>query len=85
LRARVVTTMSGANTDMMAFWPNGSHPTHLINCNEQGAIGPGMQRISLATGAVETIVTGRAGCDPIRRTAWGTVVFGEEAGNTGQL
>ena len=25
------------------------------------------------------------GCDPIRRTAWGTIVFGEEAGNTGQL
>ena len=44
-----------------------------------------MQRIDLATGAVETIVTGTTACDPIRRTAWGTIVFGEEAGNTGQL
>ena len=85
LRARVVTTTSGSNTDMMAFWPNDSNPTHLITCNEQGTTSPGVQRISLATGAVETIVTGTTACDPIRRTAWGTIIFGEEAGNTGQL
>jgi len=85
LKARVVTTTSGANTDMMAFWPNDSRPTHLITCNEQGPTDPGVQRINLATGAVETIVTGTSACDPIRRTAWGTIIFGEEAGNTGQL
>jgi Alkaline phosphatase PhoX len=85
LRARVVTTTSGANTDMMVLWPNDSNPTHLINCNEQGTTDPGVQRINLATGATETIVTGTTACDPIRRTAWGTVIFGEEAGNAGQL
>jgi Alkaline phosphatase PhoX len=85
LRASVVTTSSGANTDMMALWPNDANPTHLINCNEQGVTNPGVQRIDLATGAVETIVTGTTSCDPIRRTAWGTIVFGEEAGNAGQL
>jgi Alkaline phosphatase PhoX len=85
LRARVVTTASGTNTDMMAFWPNDRHPTHLITCNEQGTTDPGVQRINIATGAVETIVTGTTACDPIRRTAWGTVIFGEEAGNAGQL
>ncbi len=85
LRAHVVTTSSGANTDMMALWPDDAHPTHLINCNEQGVTDPGLQRIDLATGAVETIVTGTTGCDPVRRTAWGTILFGEEAGNTGQV
>jgi hypothetical protein len=58
LKARVVTTTSGANTDTMAFWPHDSKPTHLITCNEQGPADPGVQRINLATGAVETIVTG---------------------------
>src|SRR5262245_46720182 len=85
LKARVVTTTSGANTDMMAFWPDDVHPTHLINCNEQGTGAPGVQRIDLATGAVDTIVTGTTSCDPLRRTAWGTIVFGEEAGNSGQV
>jgi hypothetical protein len=85
LKARVVTATSGANTDMMVLWPNDSNPTHLITCNEQGPTDPGVQRINLATGAVETIVTGTTSCDPIRRTAWGTVIFGEEAGNAGQL
>jgi hypothetical protein len=85
LRARVVTTTSGANTDMMDFWPNDSKPTHLITCNEQGTADPGVQRINLGTGATETIVTGTTACDPIRRTAWGTIIFGEEAGNAGQL
>jgi Alkaline phosphatase PhoX len=85
LNARVVTESSGANTDMMALWPNDTSPTHIINCNEQGTTSPGVQRIDLSDGAVETIVTGTTACDPIRRTGWGTIVFGEEAGNSGQL
>jgi secreted PhoX family phosphatase len=85
LKARVVTTASGANTDMMALWPNDHAPTHLIVCNEQDTTDPGVQRIALADGAATTIVTGTDACDPIRRTAWGTIVFGEEAGNEGQL
>ncbi|MET1003138.1 MAG: alkaline phosphatase PhoX [Acidimicrobiia bacterium] len=85
LTASVVTESSGSNTDMMALWPNDTSPTHIVNCNEQGTSAPGVQRIDLEDGTVETIVTGTTACDPIRRTAWGTIVFGEEAGNTGQL
>jgi hypothetical protein len=48
---------------MMAFWPNDSKTTHLVRCNEQGTAAPGVQRISLATGATETIVTGTGTCD----------------------
>jgi secreted PhoX family phosphatase len=84
LTARVVTTASGSNTDMMALWPDSEHPTHIINCNESGTSAPGVQRIDLATGAVTTIVTGTTTCDPIKRTPWGTIIFGEETGN-GQL
>jgi len=84
LDAHVVTTGSGPNTDMIALWPNSDHPTHLIACNEQGTTAPGLQRIELATGAVQTIVTGTSTCDPAKRTPWGTIIFGEETAN-GQL
>ena len=41
----------------------------------------------IADGAVETILTGTSSCDPIRRTAWGTIIVGEEVGppNAGWL
>src|SRR6185295_14131408 len=61
----------GANIDMMALWPNDANPTHIIACNEAGAADPGLQRIRLSTGAVETMITGLTGCDPVKRTAWG--------------
>ena len=85
LSARVVTTSSGVNTDQIAFWPNDTQPTHLIVCNEQEEAEPGLQRINLQTGATDTIVTGTVECDPVRRTAWGTVIFGEEDGTDGHL
>ena len=80
LRARVVSAdpALGANIDMMALWPDDSHPTHLIVCNEQGESQPGVQRVSLRDGSVETILTGTRSCDPAHRTPWGTVVVGEE-------
>lgn len=84
LEAQVVTTETAPNTDMIALWPDSAHPTHLIACNEQGTSVPGVQRIELATGAVETIITGTTACDPIKRTAWGTIIFGEETAS-GQL
>jgi len=85
LHARVVTAGTAApNIDQMALWPNGDHPTHLVACNEQGTTDPGVQRIDLATGAVDTIVTGTSSCDGVRRTAWGTILFSEENGTTGQ-
>jgi hypothetical protein len=84
LRVRVVTAAAnaGANIDQMALWPNDAHPTHLIVCNEEGATQPGVQRVRLADGMVETILTGTVSCDPVRRTAWGTILVGEEAGPT---
>jgi secreted PhoX family phosphatase len=70
---------------MMALWPNDRNPTHLIVCNEQGPTEPGVQRVRLADGAVETILTGMTSCDPIRRSSWGTVIVGEEAGPSGDI
>ncbi len=80
LHARVVSAAPdlGANIDMMALWPDDRNPTHLIACNEQGTTNPGVQRVRLADGFVETILTGTTSCDPVRRTPWGTVIVGEE-------
>jgi secreted PhoX family phosphatase len=75
----------GANIDMMALWPNDKHPTHLILCNEQGETQPGVQRVSLADGSVETILTGTSSCDPAHVTPWGTVIVAEEAGSSGSM
>jgi secreted PhoX family phosphatase len=86
LRARVVASSAdlGANIDMMTLWPR-EHPTHLIVCNEQGSSEPGVQRVRLSDGLVETILTGTTSCDPAHTTPWGTVVIGEEAGNSGSI
>ena len=86
LRARVVASSAdlGANIDMMTLWPS-ENPTHLIACNEQGTSQPGLQRIRLSDGLVETILTGTSSCDPAHTTPWGTVVFGEEAGSSGTI
>ena len=85
LHARVVSAAInlGANVDMMAPWPDDRNPTHLIVCNEQGVANPGVQRVRLADGSVETILTGTISCDPSKRTPWGTIIVGEENGNTG--
>ena len=82
LRVRVVTRAAnaGANLDMIALWPDDLHPTHLIACNEAGAGDPGVQRIRISDGTVETIIQGTEDCDPVRRTAWGTILVGEEGG-----
>lgn len=87
LHAEVVSADAslGANIDMMALWPNDEAPTHLIVCNEQGTNQPGVQRVRLSDGDVETILTGTRSCDPAHRTPWGTVVIGEEAGNSGSV
>jgi hypothetical protein len=81
LRVRVVTSgVAAPNIDMMSLWPDESDPQWLIACNEQGPGDPGLQRINVATGAAETILTGTSSCDPTRRTPWGTILFAEEAG-----
>jgi hypothetical protein len=84
LSARVLTFGNAApNLDMMALWPP-DRPTHLLACNEQGPAQAGVQRIDLATGVAETIVSGTQSCDPLHVTPWGTVIFGEEA-STGHV
>jgi secreted PhoX family phosphatase len=80
LQARVVSAAPNlaANVDMIALWPDDRNPTHLIFCNEQGVNNPGVQRVRLADGLVETILTGTSSCDPAHRTPWGTIIVGEE-------
>ena len=84
LTATVLTRDAANSSDMIAFWP-AEAPTHLITCVEgdvetlaDGRLNPGVQRIALADGKVETIVRGTSACDGIRTTAWGTVLFTEE-------
>lgn len=83
LTARVVSALPNtpANVDQMALWPNDQNPSYLIACNEQETTDPALVRIRLLDGAVQTMVTGLTSCDPVRRTAWGTIVFGEETTN----
>jgi len=83
LHARVVSSRAElpSNIDMMALWPT-NNPTHLIACNEQGTADPGLVRVRLSDGAVQTILTGVTSCDPVKATAWGTIIFGEESGPT---
>ena len=88
LTAKVVSAASNLapNIDMMALWPNDVAPTHIIACNEQGPAMVGVQRIRLSDGLAENIVkTGLSACDPMEITAWGTLVFGEEAGTAGRV
>jgi len=81
LRVRVVSHgVAAANLDQIALWPDDAHPRWFIVCNEQDPADPGLVRIDVATGAQEVIVSGTAECDPVRRTPWGTILFGEEAG-----
>jgi hypothetical protein len=84
LRVQYLTRDAADSTDMMAFFPR-DNPTHLITCVEgdleeiaPGKLNPSVQRIDLASGAVETILRGMNGCDGIRATAWGTILATEE-------
>jgi len=84
LTAHVLSAKSnlGANIDMMALLPNDENPTHLIACNEtDNPTQSGLQSIRISDGTVETILMGTSDCDPVRRTAWGTIIVGEEVGN----
>jgi secreted PhoX family phosphatase len=76
----VTSTSLALDIDMIALWPDDRNPTHLIACNESGEADAGVIRVDLATGTTEVIVTGTTACDPVHRTPWGTIVFGEEAG-----
>src|SRR5262249_42217048 len=82
LTAKVVTAgVAAPNLDQMALWPDDTQPTWLIACNEQDEEEPALQRIEIATGIAQTILTSTHDCDGVRRTPWGTVLFSEEAGS----
>jgi len=88
LEATFVARNVSTKGDMIAFWPNDLEYTHLIVCIEQtrsgtttgGADGlnASLQRVNVATGAVETILHGLSRCDGVRTTPWGTVLATEE-------
>jgi len=89
LKAEYVARNVSVLGDMISFWPDDKHYTHLMVCIEQGRSGttPGgngglnaaIQRVDVNTGSVETILHGMSRCDGIRTTAWGTVLATEEA------
>ena len=97
LKVEYLTRNAANNTDMMAFWPNNSQPTHLISCIEdfrnpasigafpsgQAKLFPSVQRINLDTGAVDTVLRGMSACDGIRATPWGTILVTEERSDGG--
>jgi Bacterial protein of unknown function (DUF839) len=87
LSVRTVAQVPGAlNIDQMVFWPNDTAPTHIIACNEQGTAQFGLMAINIQDGTSFAIVrSGLTSCDPVRRTPWGTILFGEENGTTGRL
>lgn len=85
LRATLVSSAVNFSADQIALWPNDEHPTHLFVCDEETSV-PAVQRIDLSRPAASnatTIVSGLSACDPVRRTAWGTIIVAEEAGATG--
>jgi len=87
LHAHFVTRNTASPADMIAFWPDPYHYTHLIVCIEGGRNGegnnPSVQRVNVNTGEVETILYGLSRCDPPRTTPWGTVIAGEEQDDGG--
>jgi len=88
LSAKVVSAAANLepNTDMMALWPDTTNPHLADACNEESEPDPGVQRIRISDGLVETIVvSGLEACDPARATPWGTIVVAEEDGPAGQL
>jgi secreted PhoX family phosphatase len=85
LRVSLVSSAAHPLTDQIALWPDDSRPTHLFVCDE-GIANPSVQRIDLSKPAASnatTLVTGVASCDPLRRTPWGSITFGEETTDGG--
>jgi secreted PhoX family phosphatase len=89
LNVQTVSSSVGEDADQIAFWPNDRNPQYSIICNEIDGTASGspasVQRVNLSTGQVSDMVFGMESCDPVRRTAWGTILVGEEAGPTGRV
>jgi len=87
LTASLVSSSVASAADQIALWPDDDNPTHLFVCDEETS-NPAVQRVDLSLppqSNATTIVTGLSSCDPVRRTPWGTIIVGEEAGSTGGL
>lgn len=95
LKADIVSRKIADSSDMIAFWPNDVHPTHIVSCIEAGnsqigtydgslpKLEPSVQTVDLATGEIRTILRGMISCDGIRRTPWNTIVVTEETDDGG--
>src|SRR5262245_37531654 len=87
LKVSLVSSSVASAADQIALWPDDENPRYLFVCDEE-TTDPAVQRVDLtmppSTNAT-TIVRGLDSCDPVRRTPWGTIIVGEEAGATGGL
>src|SRR4030095_1624795 len=71
----------------IVYGPTADNHPHVCVCAEEPRLAA-VQRVDLSgppASNATTIVTGLSSCDPVRRTPWGTILVGEEAGNTGGL
>jgi hypothetical protein len=87
LEVSLVSSSVASATDQIAFWPDDDNPRYVFVCDEETS-DPAVQRVDLTLppgSNVTKIVTGLSSCDPVRRTPWGTILVGEEAGLTGGL
>ena len=85
LHVSLVSSSIASAADQIAMWPDDDNPKFLFVCDEETSV-PAVQRVDLSKPAANnatTIVTGLSSCDPVRRTPWGTIIVGEEAGATG--
>jgi len=87
LTVSLVSSSVASAADQIAFWPDDEHPRYVFVCDEETST-PAVQRVDLTMppgSNATTIVTGLSSCDPVRRTPWGTILVGEEAGILGGL
>jgi hypothetical protein len=87
LTVSLVSSSVASAADQIAFWPDDENPRYVFVCDEETST-PAVQRVDLLappTSNATTIVTGLTSCDPVRRTPWGTILVGEEAGILGGL
>ena len=94
LTASFVARNVGFRTGTISFWPDDVNYSHLIVCSEgertdsgvgrvfDGNVPAGqnssVQRVSVTTGRVETILHGLSRCDDVRTTQWGSVLASEK-------
>src|SRR5499427_640874 len=85
LNVSLVSSSVASAADQIAMWPDDDNPRYLFVCDEE-TTDPAVQRVDLTKPAgsnATTLVIGLQSCDPVRRTAWGTIIVAEEAGATG--